>query len=70
MTGRQVAYDLGPFWIGLDASIIRGSHGRLPQPGSEQTDGPTFISSSRAIERDAIAMTDVKEILLRLQFDS
>jgi predicted AlkP superfamily pyrophosphatase or phosphodiesterase len=56
--------------IGLDASIIRGSHGRLPQPGREQTDGPTFISSSRAIERDMIAMTDVKEMLLRLQFGS
>ena len=56
--------------IGLDASIIRGSHGRSPQPGREQTDGPTFISSSRAIERDAIAMTDVKEMLLRLQFGS
>jgi len=54
--------------IGLDASIIRGSHGRLPQPGREQTDGPTFISSNRSIERDAIAMTDVKEILLKLQF--
>jgi predicted AlkP superfamily pyrophosphatase or phosphodiesterase len=56
--------------IGLDASIIRGSHGRLPQPGRELTDGPTFISSSRAIERDAITMTDVKEMLLRLQFGS
>jgi len=54
--------------IGLDASIIRGSHGRLPVAGREQTDGPTFICSSRAIERDAIAMTDVKEMMLRLQF--
>lgn len=54
--------------IGLDASIIRGSHGRLPVAGRELTDGPTFICSSRAIERDAIAMTDVKEMLLKLQF--
>jgi len=54
--------------IGLDASIIRGSHGRLPISGRELTDGPTFICSSRAIERDTIAMTDVKEMLLRLQF--
>ena len=54
--------------IGLDASIIRGSHGRLPLPGNELTDGPTFICSSRTIERDAIAMTDVKEMLLKLQF--
>ena len=56
--------------IGLDASIIRGSHGRLPVPGRELSDGPVFISSNRAIERDAIAMTDVKGMLLQLQFDS
>jgi len=56
--------------IGLDASIIRGSHGRLPVAGRELTDGPTFICSSRAIERDSIAMTDVKAMLLRLQFGS
>lgn len=54
--------------IGLDASIVRGSHGRLPDPGRESSDGPVFISSNRSIERDAIAMTDVKEMLLRLQF--
>lgn len=54
--------------IGLDASIIRGSHGRLPQAGRESSDGPVFIASSRTIERDAIAMTDVKEMLLQLQF--
>jgi predicted AlkP superfamily pyrophosphatase or phosphodiesterase len=54
--------------IGLDASIIRGSHGRLPVPGRETSDGPVFIASSRSIERDAVAMTDVKEMLLQLQF--
>jgi hypothetical protein len=54
--------------IGLDASIVRGSHGRLPVAGRETTEGPVFIASNRSIERDAIAMTDVKELLLRLQF--
>jgi predicted AlkP superfamily pyrophosphatase or phosphodiesterase len=56
--------------IGLDASIVRGSHGRLPDPGREATDGPVFVSSSRMVERDSIAMTDVKDLLLQLQFNS
>ncbi len=55
--------------IGLDASIVKGSHGRLPAPGRETSEGPVFISSSKAIEQDSIAMTDVKDLLLRLQFD-
>ncbi|MEX2560342.1 MAG: nucleotide pyrophosphatase/phosphodiesterase family protein [Pirellulales bacterium] len=52
--------------IGLDASVVRGSHGRLPEAGSESSQGPVFVSSSKAIEQDAIAMTEVKELLLRL----
>jgi predicted AlkP superfamily pyrophosphatase or phosphodiesterase len=54
--------------IGLDASIVKGSHGRLPSPGLEAAEGPVFVSSSRSIERDSIAMTDVKQMLLDLQF--
>jgi predicted AlkP superfamily pyrophosphatase or phosphodiesterase len=54
--------------IGLDATIVRGSHGRLPDPGREATDGPVFISSSDSIERDDIPMTVVKGALLELQF--
>jgi predicted AlkP superfamily pyrophosphatase or phosphodiesterase len=54
--------------IGLDASIVKGSHGRLPAGGREATDGPVFISSSRAIERDNIPMTAVKQLMLDLQF--
>jgi hypothetical protein len=54
--------------IGLDASIVKGSHGRLPDLGREGSEGPVFISSSRAIEQDAIAMTAVKSLLLDLQF--
>jgi predicted AlkP superfamily pyrophosphatase or phosphodiesterase len=54
--------------IGLDASIVKGSHGRLPTPGQEAEEGPVFISSSKSIEQDQILMTDVKELLLKLQF--
>ncbi len=54
--------------IGLDASIVKGSHGRLPAPGREAADGPVFISSSRAIETDQVVMTSVKDMLLNLQF--
>ncbi len=56
--------------IGLDASIVKGSHGRLPTPGKEAEEGPVFISSSRAIETDQVLMTSVKEMLLKLQFGS
>ncbi len=55
--------------IGLDASIVKGSHGRLPRPGRENSEGPVFICSSKAIERDEIPMCTVKELLLKLQFD-
>ena len=54
--------------IGLDASIVKGSHGRLPTPGQEPREAPVFISSTRSIERDDIPMTAVKELALRLQF--
>ena len=56
--------------IGLDASVVRGSHGRLPEPDQESTTGPVFISSNRSIERDTIQMTQVKQMLLDLQFGS
>ena len=54
--------------IGLDGSIVKGSHGRLPAPGREAQDGPVFISSTREIETDHIPMTAVKDLLLQLQF--
>lgn len=54
--------------IGLDASIVKGSHGRLPTPGREMQEAPVFISSNRSIERDQIPMTAVKEMALKLQF--
>jgi predicted AlkP superfamily pyrophosphatase or phosphodiesterase len=54
--------------IGLDARVVKGSHGRLPTAGREASEAPLFISSNRAIERETIAMTDVKELLVALQF--
>ncbi len=55
--------------IGLDATCVKGSHGRLPTPGEELREAPVFISSSRRIEADEIPMTGVKDLALRLQFD-
>jgi len=56
--------------IGLDASLVKGSHGRLPTIGREETEGPVFVSSTRDIEVDEIPMTSVKEQILKLQFSS
>lgn len=52
--------------IGVDASIVRGSHGRLPDVGREQTDGPVLVCSSPRAARDAMAMTEFKDFLLSL----
>ena len=54
--------------IGLDASSVKGSHGRLPTPGHETRESPVFISSNRSIEVDEIPMTAVKQLALKLQF--
>ncbi len=54
--------------ISLDASYVKGSHGRLPDKSDVLTDGPLFICSSKSIEVDEVPMTSVKEMLLRLQF--
>lgn len=54
--------------IGLDATIVKGSHGRLPTPGREPREAPVFVCSNRSIECDEIPMTAVKELALRLQF--
>lgn len=55
--------------VGLDASIVKGSHGRLPTPGAEAREAPVFVCSSKRVQRDALPMTGVKDLLLRLQFD-
>ncbi len=53
--------------IGLDANVVKGSHGRLADSGREESDSPVFVCSSRAIEADDMAVIDVKKQLLRLQ---
>ena len=49
--------------IGTDASIVRGSHGRLP---ACPADGPVFLCTDGAALRDRLAMTDVRDALLDL----
>lgn len=56
--------------ISLDASLVKGSHGRLPTPGWESRESPVFVCSSKLIERDSIAMETVKSLLLDLQFET
>ncbi len=54
--------------IGLDASIVKGSHGRLPDSNRIEEDGPVFICSTKRIERDELHAKDVRNLLLDLQF--
>jgi len=72
VAGRLLKKKLGMRYymdvIGLDGSIVKGSHGRLPTPGREADEGPVLISSSTAIARDRVEMTEVKDLLLELQF--
>jgi len=56
--------------IGLDAQIVKGSHGRLPDPDRMDSDAPVFISSSKEIEQDRIHACDVRDLCLRMQFGS
>ena len=49
--------------VGLDPTVVRGSHGRLPD---DPVDGPVFISSDPTYARERIHATDVKDELLRL----
>ena len=56
--------------IGLDATVVKGSHGRLPGRGREETDSPVLVCSSRNIESDKFTITGLKNQFLRLQFGS
>ena len=74
VAGRLLKKTLGMRYymdvIGLDGSIVKGSHGRLPTAGREADEGPVLIGSSTAIARDRVEMTEVKALLLELQFGS
>ena len=49
--------------ISLDAGIVKGSHGRLPDRDNE---GPVVIGSERKFAKDRFAMTDVKDLALAM----
>ena len=53
--------------IPLDASLVRGSHGRLT---AKAEDGPLVITDQpHLLKRDHIAATDVKQLLLNAVFE-
>ena len=49
--------------VPLDPSCVRGSHGRLPD---SPEDGPVLLCSDPTHGRDRYAVTEVKDLLLRL----
>ena len=49
--------------IGTDASIVRGSHGRLPE---RPEDGPVFLCTDRSAARERIEMHEARDVLLDL----
>ena len=56
--------------IGLDASIVRGSHGRLPDPNAMDHQAPVFICSDKRLQQDSLTACDVHDAILKLQFGS
>ncbi len=54
--------------IGVDATIVKGSHGRLPAADRLAADGPVFVCSAKRVERDRIHVCDVRNLILDLQF--
>jgi predicted AlkP superfamily pyrophosphatase or phosphodiesterase len=53
--------------IPLDATLVKGSHGRLTE---NDDDGPLFMTSvPELLPEGAVAATDVKQLLLRHLFD-
>jgi predicted AlkP superfamily pyrophosphatase or phosphodiesterase len=49
--------------IGTDASLVRGSHGRLPATPAE---GPVFLCTDGRGARDRLEMHEVRDVLLDL----
>jgi hypothetical protein len=53
--------------IGLDATVVKGSHGRLTDRAE---DGPLFMSSvPELLAEGPVAATDVRQLLLRHVFE-
>jgi len=55
--GQRMLLDVIP----LDATLVRGSHGRL---ADDPADGPLLIASDARRVPDAVTMLDVKEVML------
>jgi hypothetical protein len=54
--------------IPLDATLVKGSHGRQPD---DTADGPVLISSDAALlAPGAVAATDVKALIMQHVFDA
>ena len=49
--------------IGTDASIVRGSHGRLPE---RPEDGPVFLCTDGRVARERLELHEVRDVLLDL----
>lgn len=49
--------------ISTDASLVRGSHGRLPD---RPEDGPVFLCTDRSAARERLEMHEVRDVLLDL----
>ncbi|MBL6830116.1 MAG: alkaline phosphatase family protein [Pirellulales bacterium] len=63
MLGFRMLMDV----IGIDARLVRGSHGRLP---ASTEDGPLLLTSDSRSRSDHVAMTDVRDLLLDLIADA
>jgi hypothetical protein len=53
--------------IPLDAGLVKGSHGRITE---DAADGPVLISSDASLLPNAIAATDVKNLILAHVFSA
>ncbi len=52
--------------IPTDGSLVRGSHGRLPD---DPEDGPVLLSTSRAGASERLRQTDVRDVILETIFE-
>jgi predicted AlkP superfamily pyrophosphatase or phosphodiesterase len=50
--------------IGLDASVVKGSHGRLAETRYIEHDGPVFIGSRREWEREKVHVCNLPRLVL------
>jgi hypothetical protein len=57
--GLRYVMDVVP----LDPSLVRGTHGRLPD---DPDDGPVLLCSEPSVARDRFAATEVRDLLLDL----